>query len=149
MDKIYLMGNVPYILKSKFGITRHDKARVKSVSKTTSGKAYYLIAPVSMPFAYECEQFVHRLYGFINAPFKSGSGKTEWFLNINPIVFSAVWYFFGQDLSTAQLALIAFSPFVWIDAILWLIVFSILKIAIALIFVVIAATAIYQWIFLA
>jgi hypothetical protein len=143
---VYLMGNFPFIWKSKLGITKDLNARVKNVSKTTKGKAFYLIQPARLPFGYECEQFVHGLYHFINAPFSRGSGRTEWFLNVNPITAGVVYYFFAAYLDTWQIAAIAFSPIVWLDGCLWIIIFSLLKIIIAITFMAILMYTLITWI---
>lgn len=135
--QVYLMHNVPYFWKNKFGISDHVKRRQKNVSETTDGVVFAVFAP-ELEFGYELEQFVHGAYAFLNANVKKGSGRTEWFYTFNPVVFClciAVYLFTGYTLPWWAYALCFFSPFVWLDGLLWLLVFSCLRLVIIAAFV--------------
>lgn len=118
---LYLMGNFPYIFKCKFGITDHLKHRRRSVSETTDG-AVFTIAFARLLNGHGREGVVHGLYFWANAPFRKGSGRTEWFLNINPIIGAFSVWLFGF---TNWLWYIPFfwSPIIWLDALLWMFIF--------------------------
>ena len=83
---VYLMHNVPYFWINKFGISDNAKARRQSVSKSAPGYVFYIFAP-KLLYGWECEQFVHTVYAWLNVPF-SGSGKSEWMLVFSPVVGS-------------------------------------------------------------
>lgn len=122
--KVYCMSNWPKFWVSKFGITDNTKARVRNVSETTFGTAYHIIPPFTLAWGHACEGFVHALYFLFNAPFRKGSGRTEWFLNINPITCLFLWAMFGNFTSWQYWAALAFSPLIWLDGLFWLLVFS-------------------------
>lgn len=82
---LYVMGNFPFLWKAKFGISDNPKARTAFVDKSTAG-AVYRLASVRAAWGYEFEQFVRFIYMPLNAPFKRGSGRSEWFLALNPLV---------------------------------------------------------------
>lgn len=134
------MHNLPFIVVSKFGITDRPENRVREVSETTPGYVFYLVAPSLVPFGKMCESLVHGLYVWANLknlfPLWSGSGSTEWFLNANPIVALLVYWayhipgasgFVGQyipdEYVTRCFWLVIFSPVVWLDGLLWYLVF--------------------------
>lgn len=123
---VYLMHNAPYIWKSKFGITDHTDNRRRDVDETTDGAVFYLMPPCQIPFGYQAEGFVHSVYAWANAPFKEGSGRSEWFVNVNPIVGSAVFYLsvtFHFPLPWWGWLLVFISPVIWLDGLLWLLFF--------------------------
>jgi hypothetical protein len=130
---VYLMGNIPYFWKCKFGISDHAKARRKNVSETTPGYVFS-IATAELEFGWHLEQFVHRVYGLQNSQFGEGSGRTEWFLSINPVFGSLFWLCSERVCPGAGLefyALAYFTPLIWMDGLLWLLVFSVLRLVLA------------------
>ena len=124
---VYLMCNVPLIFICKFGITDYKKERTKNVSETTAGAVFRLVY-FRLPFGYQFEQFIHRLYAFQNFTLSKGSGKTEWFLNFSPVVGSLIIFYasyFNSWMSVTAHALSFFPPVVWLDGLFWLIAFRI------------------------
>ena len=75
---LYIMWNIPVIWKIKIGISGGVSYRRKMISESTPGFVFP-IWMVKIPFAYDFEQLLHRVFGFAHSPFKNGSGKTEWF----------------------------------------------------------------------
>lgn len=128
--KVYCMSNWPKFWVSKFGITDHAKARARNVSETTFGTAYHIIPPFNLFWGFWCEQFVHALYFIVNAPFRKGSGKSEWYINFNPVTCILLWSMFGNFAPIYEWALIAISPVIWLDGLFWLIVFYFFKLAV-------------------
>lgn len=143
--KVYVMHNIPVFFASKFGITDHEKARRKDVSESTPGYVFYLLPPVTVPWGWNGEQLVHLLYCWANLrnfiPFWWGSGRSEWFLNVNPITGYCVWYLcghfnaahlvLGRELLWWEYGLVFFSPLVWLDGYLWWLIFAAFKWAMA------------------
>lgn len=126
---VYLMFNVPFFFVNKFGISDKTKDRVKNVSETTPGLVQMWLN-LELAFGYEVEQFVHRLYKLQNLHFWTGSGRTEWFVVFSPIVGASVWYLnyrFNLGVPDRVLKYSFFTPFVWWDGLLWLIIFRGLK----------------------
>lgn len=127
---VYLMHNIPFFWLNKFGITDKLGNRTKNVSETTPGYVFNVIAP-KLEFGWHLEQFVHSLYRFQNVHFWTGSGRTEWFVIVSPI-FGTLALFglphFGIAASWKVYALAYFTPFVWLDGLFWLIVFSLARI---------------------
>lgn len=124
---VYLMHNFPHVWVSKFGITDHTDARVRDVSDTTPGDVFYVFPPSQVPFGKAVEGFVHSLYSWANAPFNTGSGRSEWFLNINPLCFALFAYgcrVFGFDAPWYFYGVVFISPVVWLDGVLWLLFFT-------------------------
>lgn len=114
---------------NKFGITDKQAARRKNVSETTPGLVHTVLS-VNLAFGYSVEQFVHRIYKFQNVHFWTGSGRTEWFIVFSPIVgVLALWanYKFSMNLTPKQLGFCFFTPFVWWDGLLWLLLFRAMK----------------------
>ncbi len=91
---VYLMTNLPYIWLNKFGISDHTKRRAKNVSDTTPG-AVDTIIDTGMPYGKHCESFVHTFYFFLRTPFDKGSGRTEWFVIVSPVVGFLVFWITG------------------------------------------------------
>lgn len=120
------MGNMPFFWKSKFGITDHAKARRKNVSETTDGVVLTIVC-LRLTNGHSREAFVHTLYIWANAPFRRGSGRSEWFLNISPLVGALAWSVDGLPVELYVLAI--FTPFVWLDGLFWLLVFWVLDAA--------------------
>lgn len=119
------MGNLPYFWVNKFGISDHTKARVNNVSKTTKG-AVDTIGDIEMPYGKHCESFVHTFYFFLRTPFDKGSGRTEWFVIVSPVVGFLVFWITG--LLKIKLPLLAYAacfffPGIWLDALLWMAIF--------------------------
>lgn len=126
--RVYLMCNFPIFWKSKFGISDNTAARRSNVSDTTFGLVF-TVCSFDLPFGKKVEGFVHWLYFFSNKPFRTGSGRTEWFLNINPLFgLFFVWGMWRTGLRPDWYvwALAFFSPFVWLDGLFWLLLFRIL-----------------------
>ena len=119
------MGNLPYFWVNKFGISDHTKRRAKNVSKTTKG-AVDTIGDIEMPYGKHCESFVHTFYFFLRTPFDKGSGRTEWFVIVSPVVGFLVFWITG--LLKIKLPLLAYAacfffPGIWLDALLWMAIF--------------------------
>ena len=126
---VYLMANIPFFMFNKFGISDKTKQRRQNVSETTPGLVQTVMT-FNLAFGYEVEQFVHRLYKLQNFHFWAGSGRTEWFLVFSPIVGAVQWYLnyrFHFQFSERQLWLGFFTPFIWWDGLLWLLIFRSLK----------------------
>lgn len=148
----YLFLNFPLFFINKFGISDQTKTRVKQVDESTFG-AVGMITSAELLYGYQAEQFVHSLYFLQNwyrilqaiglGAFWQGSGHTEWFLNFSPIVGFCAWYLnhrFGLGLITEdflywkyeRLGLFFFTPFVWLDGLLWLLLFRLLRLILGL-----------------
>lgn len=122
---VYVMLNFPFFFVNKFGISDKTKDRVKNVSETTPGWVI-LVFTLNLPFGYNFEQFIHSLYKLQNVKFWTGSGRTEWFVVFSPIVGVSTWYLnyrFDLGLSDRFIRYAFFTPFVWWDGILWLLLF--------------------------
>lgn len=118
---IYLMANVPYIWKSKFGISDTVGKRRANVSETTSGYVF-TVASAKITSGHAKEGFVHAVYAWANAPFRAGSGRSEWFLNVSPMSW-AVGFSALPGLDWWMYALLLLNPLVWLDGLLLLLVF--------------------------
>lgn len=74
--------NYLYLLYSRFkfkiGIGRVLKRRVKQIDQSTAGKQRLVFA-VLVFNARQIESWLHRRYKRHHAPFRVGSGKTEWY----------------------------------------------------------------------
>lgn len=138
---VYVFHNFPYFWINKFGISDNAKARRQNVSETAPGYVFYIFAP-KLLYGWECEQFVHALYGWLNIPF-AGSGKSEWMLVFSPAV--GTLFFFGVGYLQFPVVwwayiLAYFTPFVWWDGLLWLLIFAFAR---ALIYIVAFMVAVY------
>lgn len=129
----YLMGSIIYPFRNKWGISDRANLRRSQVDKDVTGPVYTVFSRVIM-FGWTCEQFVHFAYQLQNAPIKKTTGGTEWYYNLNPVfggfVFWLTWNYGGVlEVATGfkikwYFNVLAFiCPFVWIDGLLWLIVF--------------------------
>ena len=121
---VYVMHNFPYFWLNKFGISDKPGARRKNVSETAPGYVFYLFAP-NLLYGWECEGFVHTLYALQRVRFK-GSGSSEWFMVFSPIVgtsFLIACHYLHISPSLKWYALAYFTPFVWLDGLLWLLIF--------------------------
>lgn len=124
----YLFGSFLYFWKSKWGISDKTATRRAQVDKDVAGVVFCVFSREIL-FGWHCEQLVHWLYQWQNAPMRKGTGRSEWFLNFNPCVFAVMlwltwrngalfdWYFY----------LPAWLPFVWLDGLLWLLLFRFLN----------------------
>lgn len=140
--QVYLMHNIPFFWLNKFGITDHSKARRRNVSETTPGYVFYIFAP-RLEFGWHLEQFVHRLYQFQNVHFWTGSGRTEWFWVFSPasaILFAIGCNYFALQVDWRLYVLAFFTPCVWWDGLLWLLIFSLGRLVI---WITIAMSIIY------
>jgi len=72
---VYLYLNVPLILLVKVGISGNYKRRARQVEKTTFGWSIPIFA-VKIPFAWQCEQTMHRLFRWFNIRY---GGSKEWY----------------------------------------------------------------------
>lgn len=129
---LYHASNFPFFMSVKAGIGFVAESRIRNVSETTKGFVWVTAKIDNMEFAYWCEQFIHWLYWLQNKPFRTGSGRTEWFLNLNPIIGGAFtlyawqtgtlgiwdWYFYWLAWSF---------PFLWLDFLLWMQIFRLLR----------------------
>ena len=128
--RVYVMHNIPFFFVNKFGISDKPNQRRTEVSTSTPGYVFRSVAP-RLEFGWHVEQFVHGLYRFQRIPFSTGSGKNEWFLIFSPVVGTLCWYIdtrYQIGLTRNELILCYFCPFIWWDAFLWLLVFSMLRI---------------------
>jgi hypothetical protein len=126
------MHNVPFFYVNKFGISDKPKQRETEVSTTTKGVVFASFTP-KLEYGWHVEQFVHTLYSFQRVPFSKGSGRSEWYLVFSPVVGALCWYFdtrYKVGLTNLQLGLCFFCPFIWWDALLWLAIFSIMRVVI-------------------
>lgn len=73
---LYLYVNIPLIIFVKIGISGDYLRRASQVNKDAFGWAIPVFA-VKIPFAWQCEQALHRLFRFMSVPF---GGSREWFL---------------------------------------------------------------------
>jgi hypothetical protein len=73
------MLNFPYIWKMKIGISGNVRNRRRNITETTPGFAFCIWA-VPLPFAEGVEQTLHGFFRRFHSPFKTGSGRSEWFL---------------------------------------------------------------------
>jgi len=123
--RVYVFHNIPYFWINKFGISDNVKNRSRNVSETTAGFAFCFFAP-TLAFGWECEQFVHTLYAPLNYVLKEGSGRSEWFIVFSPAV--GTLFLFGADYLIDPVwwayILAYFTPFVWWDGLLWLLIFA-------------------------
>ena len=122
---VYLMGNMPLIFVCKFGISDNVQRRTKEVSDSTPGMVFRIFS-INAEFGYRFEQFIHSVYSFINFRFFSGSGRTEWFFNLNIIVgilANAGIYYFDIAAPLHYRLMLIFSPVIWLDGLLWLLIF--------------------------
>lgn len=127
---VYLMWNIPFFMLNKFGISDTVGKRRKNVSETTPGIVFTVLS-FNLAYGLEIEQFVHRLYKLQNVHFWTGSGRTEWFIVFSPIVgFSTLYvnWRFGFEFDDKILICAFFTPFVWWDGLLWLMLFWFFKI---------------------
>jgi T5orf172 domain len=73
---LYLYVNVPMVVLVKIGISGNYKRRAKQVAKSSFGWTIPVFA-VKIPFAWQIEQAMHRLFNWFNIPY---GGSKEWFL---------------------------------------------------------------------
>lgn len=123
----YQMANVPFLFLNKWGISDHTQKRRAEVDKSTDG-AVFTILTLPLAWGYWCEQWVHWLYHPINVQMnRDASGKREWFMTVNPILFAALlwadWHFALHVGWMAKLFTF-FSPPIWLDGLLWLLIFA-------------------------
>lgn len=121
----YLMGSIRFPFRNKWGISDAVELRRAQVDKDISGPVYTVFFR-QIPWGWACEQLVHFIYYFQNAPIRKTTGGTEWFYNINPIFGSLFIYAcFKMHLEPAMPVYICafISPFIWIDGLLWLLLF--------------------------
>jgi len=72
---LYLLLNFPYIFLVKIGISGKSSRRVREVSAAVPGTCFCIFA-VDLPFAWQCEQALHRGLFFLNIKF---GGSKEWY----------------------------------------------------------------------
>lgn len=73
---LYLYVNVPLIVLVKVGISGDYKRRARQVAKSGIGWPVPVFA-VRVPFAYQYEQAMHRLFSWFNVRY---AGSREWYL---------------------------------------------------------------------
>lgn len=121
---------------SKVGITTNRENRLQAIRKETDSGAEYVLPPVAVPFAYQCEQTLHALYSWCNVE-RDGSGGTEWFFNASPLCGSAataaLWWFdaLPGGWNLLWLALLFFNPVVWLDALLIILLYALFWVLLA------------------
>lgn len=93
---LYILANFPFIWIVKVGIAGDVTKREKQIDKSAKGWDF-CIFKIKILFAYQVEQFVHRLCSPIQVSF-DGSGKTErfFFLAAIPAFLLAVTVFVGE-----------------------------------------------------
>lgn len=79
MKFIYLFINIPFIWKCKIGISRNVRRRRRSVSESTPGWVLPIWV-VFVPFADGLEKSLHGFFQTFHSPFRTGSGRSEWFM---------------------------------------------------------------------
>lgn len=124
----YLMSSLLHPFKNKWGISDRTDLRRGQVDNAVTGPVYTVFGREIL-FGWTCEQMVHWLYQLQNAPMKTGTGRMEWYWTINPIFGTAfVWACASQGwyLEWYWFALAFVSPFVWIDGLIWLVLFRLL-----------------------
>lgn len=72
---LYLYVHVPLIVLVKLGISGNYKRRARQVGRNSYGWALPVFA-VKIPFAWQCEQTMHRLFRVFNIHF---GGSREWY----------------------------------------------------------------------
>lgn len=123
--EVYLMHDVPHFWLNKIGISDETSQRRRDVSETTLGFIFYVLSP-RLAFGYELEGFIHALYAPLRVMRAKGSGRSEWFIVLNPIVGTSVFFlngYFEMGLNYKLLCLAYFMPFVWLDGVFWLVFF--------------------------
>ncbi|MCF8246208.1 MAG: hypothetical protein K9J37_05360 [Saprospiraceae bacterium] len=73
---LYLYLHVPFLFLVKLGISGNYKRRARQVGRQSFGWAVPIFA-VRIPFAWQCEQTMHRLFRVFNIHF---GGSKEWYL---------------------------------------------------------------------
>lgn len=73
---LYLYLHFPVVFLVKLGISGNYKRRAKQVGKQSLGWAIPIFA-VKIPFAWQCEQAMHKLFKLFNFHF---GGSKEWYL---------------------------------------------------------------------
>ncbi len=81
---LYLYLNIPLIIFVKIGISGDYRRRAGEVDKDAFGWVVPVFA-VRIPYAWQIEQSLHQLFGFLNVRF---GGSREWFLF--PVAFPAI-----------------------------------------------------------
>lgn len=138
---VYLLANIPYIFKCKFGITEHVKARRSNVSETTKGFVFPVMY-LRMNSGHNKERFIHALYFWANAPFSKGSGRSEWFWNVSPVMWILCVHYFPEAPMMYKAAVLI-TPLVWLDGLFFLLLFWVVDIA----FWFAVATGIFWFVF--
>ena len=84
MDWKILAFACPFLVLTKIGITGNPEARIKEIQETSPGLDFMPVK-IRIPFAYQVEQLLHRVFHFLHIPW-FGSGKTEWFVGLVGVV---------------------------------------------------------------
>ena len=92
---LYVLGNFPILWRVKVGITGKLSNRRKNISDTTPGYVFTIFA-LPIPFAWQIEQSMHRVFRRLNAPFsRNASGHSEWFnVLIAPFAIAVIAFWF-------------------------------------------------------
>ena len=128
---IYLMSLVLYVFFSKCGISDKTSVRRAQVDKGIAG-AVKTVTCAQVPFGKAAEGLVHTLYYLFNVSrwfpgaFARASGRTEIFLNANPVIgICFLWacnhYEYTPEIW--QVCAVFVSPWVWIEAWVWVQIF--------------------------
>jgi len=137
---IYLMSLVLYVFFSKCGISDKPSVRRAQVDKGIFGPVK-TVTCAQIPFGKAAEGLVHTLYYLFNVSrwfpgaFAKASGRTEIFLNANPVCgFAFVWacHVSGSTPDPWLSACAFVSPFVWFDVWLWVQIFRFMGWALAI-----------------
>lgn len=125
---LYHASNFPFFFMVKAGIGFKPVQRLQDVSNSTPGHVWPTAVVEEMEFGKKCEAWIHWLYRRLNLPFWAGSGRYEWFVNLNPIVGGAFtfWAWHSGRLFLFEwwyYALFWSFPFLWLDYLLWMALF--------------------------
>jgi len=131
---VYLMSLVLYVIFSKCGISDQPSIRRAQVDKGVFGPVK-TVTCAQVPFGKMCEGFVHTIYYLFNVSrwfpgaFAKASGRTEIFLNANPVIGIAfLWACNHFNYTPNPLLVLAvfISPFIWLECWAWIQIFRFL-----------------------
>lgn len=125
----YLLGSLYRPFRNKWGIGDEIEKRRAQIDADVSGPVYTVFGRHIM-FGWACEQFVHWFYQLQHAPLKKSTGRLEWYYTINPIFGTGFLWACAENglcLDWGWFLLAFVSPFVWIDGLMWLVLFRFLN----------------------
>jgi len=130
---LYHASNFPFFFLVKAGIGFKPESRLRNVSESTPGYVWPTATVEKMEFGKKCEWWIHWFYSYLNFPLWTGSGRREWFVNLNPIVGGAFTWFAWKsgtfwNWDWWYYALAWSFPFLWLDYLIWMLFFRIIRI---------------------